>query len=146
MLGKGHHYTAKYEVCPLLGCSVQLFPISKKVSNRKCIVRSNKENPKTRVASYDKQPYFPGLWAGEEKKEENGRGKQERGNLGIVPFSPPSPPVSVVLFQSLVKLLQRLCVSRELKWILQMLICTQNHLLSLDFTVGFSGFFESVCL
>ena len=34
--------------------------------------------------------------------------------------------VSVVLFQSLVKLLQGSCVSPELKWILQMLIRTQK--------------------
>lgn len=58
--------------------------------------------------------------------EEKDRGQDESGNLGIVLFSPPPPYVSVVPFQSLVKFLQGLCVSPELKWILWMLICTQK--------------------
>lgn len=94
--------------------------LQKKMSNKKCIVRGNKSKRSTRVASYDKQPYFPGLWAREEKREEDDRKTGEGNSWDFHQHH----HVSVVLFQSLVKLLQGLCVSPEMNWILQVLICT----------------------
>lgn len=58
---------------------------------------------KSGVAPNDEQLYFSGLWPGEEKGEDNDRGKQEKGNLGIFLFSLP-PHGSAMLFPSLVKL------------------------------------------
>lgn len=94
---RDHNYTAVRELHSMRNahfwdadCSYSLS--QKKVSDRKCIVRGNKGNPKTKVASYDKQPYFPAflkcwLWAlGWRRKRRMTEVKQDSGNLGIARF------------------------------------------------------------